>query len=408
MAALRCAALSALRKTAALHRSAPRGSRGFARPRRVEGYLQYYGLMKNQEGMLRDPLRIEAYQAALAAVAPQLQGATVMDIGTGSGILAFLAARHGARRVYAVEASRDIARVASRLARANGFTGVVEVVPKHLEDITDEEVAPGSVDVIISELFSHFLVGEVGLQVVTEARRRFLRPGGLVLPSTAWLRLSPFEDRELGAELRSRHAFWRQRDFYGLDLTAALPLAEEQTLRQNVVDVVDPAGLLVPPAEAPGHELDLAGPSDPGVWRQITFEAAFPRRTRDAVVDGLCGWWDALFPAPGGGPAPVLSTSPDAPPTVWAQCRFLLDRPLAAAATARLTAHCELRVSEARESYTLRLELRNHSTGAVSRAGPVELSNVYARHFASPMPFPAEAGHDELPRAPAPAHPAGP
>jgi len=393
-----------------LQRAAPRrpgtlrGRRGFAR--RVEGYLQYYGQMKNQEGMLRDPVRIEAYQAALASVSPQLQGATVMDIGTGSGILALLAARHGARRVYAVEASRDIARVASRLARSNGFTGIVEVVPKHLEEVTDEEVAPGSVDVIMSELFSHFLVGEVGLQVVTEARRRFLRPGGLVLPSTAQLRLSPFEDRELGAELRGRHAFWRQRDFYGLDLSAALPLAEEQTLRQNVVDVVEPAALLVAPSEAPSHELDLAGPDDPDVWRRISFEVAFPPRARDTVVDGICGWWDAFFPAPNGGPVPVLSTAPDATPTVWAQCRFLLERPLAVGATARLTATCELRVSEARESYVLRLELRNHATGVASRAGPVELSNVYARHFAAPMPFPTDMRHDGSELL-APSHPVG-
>ena len=39
-----------------------------------------------------------------------------------------------------------------------------------------EDIPLKSVDVIVSELFSHFLVGEVGLQVVTEAKR-FLKPG---------------------------------------------------------------------------------------------------------------------------------------------------------------------------------------------------------------------------------------
>ncbi|CAE8642566.1 unnamed protein product [Polarella glacialis] len=108
------------------------GRRSFAR--RIDGYLQYYGMLKNQEGMLRDKRRVEGYRQAFKAHAAQLQGATVMDIGTGSGILAFLAARYGAKKVYAVEASPDMARAASRLARANGLVGVVEVVPKHLQD----------------------------------------------------------------------------------------------------------------------------------------------------------------------------------------------------------------------------------------------------------------------------------
>lgn len=351
--------------------------RGFSGGR-IDGYLHYYGKLKNQEGMLRDRARVDAYKQALEAAAPLIRGATVMDIGTGSGILAFLAARCGAKKVYAVEASPDIARVASRLARANDLVGVVEVVPKHLEDITEKEVPPGSVDVIVSELFSHFLVGELGLQAVTVAKKRFLRPGGLVMPAHAWLKLSPFEDKALGAELRGRHAFWQRRDYYGFDLSAALPLAEEQMLRENIIDVVRPEELLVHPSAAPGHFLDLAGAEEPEEWRRIDFEVNFPSRPRDAVIDGLCGWWDAAF-AGAGDPAPMLSTSPDAPLTVWAQCRFLLDRPLAVAAEAPLTATVEMRANKARESYSLRLELRNGATGGVARAGPVELSNVYAR-----------------------------
>lgn len=366
--------------------------------RRMDGYLHYYGKLKNQEGMLRDRARVEGYRAGLLAAASRLRDATVLDIGTGSGIMAMLAAQCGAKKVFAVEASPEVARVASRLARANGFVGTIEVIPKHLEDITDEDISPGSVDVIVSELFSHFLVGELGLQPVTLARKRFLRPGGLVLPAIGRLMLSPFDDKELGAELRGRHSFWAQRDFYGLNLTSALKFAEEQSLCENVCDLVDPATLLVAPAEAPFEILDLAGPTDPDVWRLIEFEAQFPQRARDAVVDGLCGWWDIEFSGDGiSNPAPVLSTAPDAPPTVWAQNRFMLNRPLAAKATDRLAATCQLRMNSVRESYTLKIELRNRSSGSVSVAGPIELSNVYARHFASPLPFPVVDGDTQLP-----------
>lgn len=50
--------------------------------------------------MLRDKLRNAAYAAAITALAP---GRTVLDIGTGSGLLAMLAARAGAQHVYGCE-----------------------------------------------------------------------------------------------------------------------------------------------------------------------------------------------------------------------------------------------------------------------------------------------------------------
>lgn len=356
---------------------------------RIDGYTHYYGKLKNQEGMLRDSVRNEAYRAALEAASSRLKGATVMDIGTGSGLLAMLAARYGAAKVYAIEGSPEIARVASRLVRANGLAGIVEVIPKHLEDVSYDDIPANSVDVIVSELFAHFLVGEMGLQVVTLAKNRFLRPGGLILPEVAILKLSPFEDKELGAELRSRHRFWNQRDFMGLDLTSALPLAEEQQLKELILDVVEPEQLLVPPSASPGYKLDLASPDDPEVWRRIDFEVKFPSRSKDAIIDGVCGWWDATFSGDQmGDPPPELSTAPGSPSTVWAQCRFLLSKPLTVAATDTLTARCELRAHKGRESYSLRLELVNHSTGLKALAGPIELTDVYARHFAKPLAFP--------------------
>jgi len=357
--------------------------------RRIDGYLHYYGKLKNQEGMLRDVARVEGYKNGLESAASRIKGATVMDIGTGSGILALMAARLGAKKVYAIEASPEIARVASRLSRANGFMNVIEVVPKHLEEVTEDDIPAGSVDVIVSELFSHFLVGEIGLQPVTEAKTKFLKLGGLILPEVAWLKLSPFEDKALGAELRSRHRFWAQRDFYGFDLTSVLPIAEEQTVLENICDVVDPDSLLVSPADAPSKELDLVTPDDPTVWNRINFDLKFPPRKKDAVIDGLAGWWDVIFSGGGSDVSPVLSTAPDAPPTVWAQNRFLLNKPLHAAANAKLTANVRLKTHKLRDSYTLRITMTNHSTNQVSKAGPISLANVYARHFQQNIPFPS-------------------
>eukprot|EP00434_Breviolum_minutum_P028311 symbB.v1.2.025048.t1/scaffold2411.1/size79909/2 len=77
-----------------------------------------------------------------------------------------------------------------------------------------------------------------------------------------------------------------------------------------------------------------------------------------------------------------LSTAPDAPATVWAQCRFLLHKPLSVGARDKLQAECQLRCNKERESYSFQMKVLNKTTRMEADCGPIELSNVYARHFA--------------------------
>lgn len=60
---------------------------------------------------------------------------TILDVGTGSGILAIWSAKAGARKVYAVEATK-MAEHARELAKANGVQDIVEVIEGSMEDVT--------------------------------------------------------------------------------------------------------------------------------------------------------------------------------------------------------------------------------------------------------------------------------
>ena len=58
------------------------------------------GELREHAGYLGDGVKIAAYEVALASLAP---GRVVLDLGSGSGILGLLAARAGAKHVYAVD-----------------------------------------------------------------------------------------------------------------------------------------------------------------------------------------------------------------------------------------------------------------------------------------------------------------
>ena len=68
--------------------------------------------------MLEDHKRTGAYYQAVMQNRRQFEGKVVLDVGTGSGILAIFAAKAGAKKVYAVEAT-SMAKFAKELVKHN-------------------------------------------------------------------------------------------------------------------------------------------------------------------------------------------------------------------------------------------------------------------------------------------------
>jgi ribosomal protein L11 methyltransferase len=97
-------------------------------------------------------------------------GGRVLDVGTGSGILAIAAAKLGAREVLATDVDPDACRIAAENARVNGAGGAVRVLA------TLDECA-GPFDVILVNILARPLI-ELAPRLAA-----LLAPGGVVIGS---------------------------------------------------------------------------------------------------------------------------------------------------------------------------------------------------------------------------------
>lgn len=85
-------------------------------------------------------------------------GDVVLDSGTGSGILALMAARAGAKKVYAVEYDPYIAKLAAQNVAENGFSDIVDIV---VGDVRNVNFSKDTVfDVVIMEMLTTGMIDE--------------------------------------------------------------------------------------------------------------------------------------------------------------------------------------------------------------------------------------------------------
>jgi protein arginine N-methyltransferase 3 len=160
--------------------------------------------------MIQDKVRTSTYASFILTNPSIFRDAIVLDVGCGTGILSLFAARGGAKRVIAVDAS-DIAEKAEKIVKANGLDDVITVIRGKVEEITLPDGIT-HVDIIISEWMGYALLYESMLDSVLRARDRFLRPqGGVMAPSQCRMMLGLCEG---SAIYKERIGFWN--DVYGM------------------------------------------------------------------------------------------------------------------------------------------------------------------------------------------------
>lgn len=143
--------------------------------------------------MLNDSIRMESFKKAIFEVVKQ--GDVVCDLGTGTGILSQWALEAGAKRVYGIDFNKKILET----AKLNLVEFGERFIPLFGNSLNIQ--LPEKVDVIISETIGNFADNENCILYLKDAKYRFLKSDGVMIPSNLKQVLVPVHSPGLSQQI---------------------------------------------------------------------------------------------------------------------------------------------------------------------------------------------------------------
>ena len=227
-------------------------------------------MLEEHSGYLTDEKRTAAYRQALATTLTT--GDVVADLGCGTGIFGLLSLQAGAARVYEIESARiiDVARETFKRA------GCAERV-QFVRGSTFRVELPERVDVLVCDHIGYFGFDYGLFRLLNDARARFLKPGGRIVPGQVTLHLAPAEAPEAWAKA----APWS-----GAGIPDELRWLDELSLNSKHAVTLDPHALLAPAFASDKIDFHCGAP-------EVVKLAGRFKSDRAGVMHGLAGFFTA-------------------------------------------------------------------------------------------------------------------
>jgi predicted RNA methylase len=256
-----------------------------------------------------DGVRNPAYKRAVEAAVRS--NSVVLDLGAGLGLLGFIAARAGARKVYLVE-PETVIEVTRKVAQANGL-GNVECIQATAETL---ELA-AKVDIIVSVFTGNFLLTEDLLPSLFYARDHFLAPGGQLIPDRGRMLVAPVSApnyyRENVGNWSFAQAFAHGVENYGIDYEVARPYPANSLYYDSANNFK--AHLLADATCLMDMDFMTATKAECDSTVELSVKEG-------GKCHGWLGWFDMRLGQE------WLSTGPDADSTHWRQVFMPLEKPI--------------------------------------------------------------------------------
>lgn len=257
-------------------------------------------MLELQRKLLGDRTRNAAFHAALKRVIRKGKS-VVLDIGSGTGFLSFLAERLGAKECWLVE-SGDVADLGETLAVANGMERC-----RFVHAYSGDVPLPNG-DVVVSETLGNYALEEGIIDTMNDARS-YLKKGGALIPSS----LKQFACPVTSPRIQRSIDVWNVG--YGLDMEAARAIS----LQNMYVKTLKKSDLLNAGKAAVAWDAIDFRDENSNV-RSASLDWSIAKNT---VIHGIALWWEATLV-----PGIAISTSPLARPTHWEQIYLPLLQPI--------------------------------------------------------------------------------
>lgn len=255
-------------------------------------YLPYLPLIELQRKLLGDKIRNDAFYGALQKVIKRGK-TTVLDLGSGTGFLSFLASRLGAKHCTLIE-SGEIGSLAPLLAKRNKITHCT-FITAHSTDVPVSE----KVDVLVSETLGNYALEENIIESIEDGKR-FLKDGGVIIPG----KITQFACPIVSDRVQKDIDIWDTG--YELDLRET----REISLNNMYVKTLKKEDLLAEKnAIRAFDQIDFSKKNLSLRKAKETWVCAKPM-----TIFGFGLWWEAELV-----PGITLSTSPLEKPTHWEQ-----------------------------------------------------------------------------------------
>ena len=267
--------------------------------------VAYFSSLWMHETMIADAIRIDVYREAIRRhVKP---GDTIVDLGTGTGILSLFASERRPRRIYAIDHS-DVIEIARLVAKHNRVDNI-EFIRTNSRDFAP----PEKVDLILHEQMGHALFDENMIENIFELKRRILKPTGKILPGKFEVYLEP-----VCLKTTYRVPYIWEREIHGFDFKFFRGTKHLEQFKGNGYDCP------IIPAEGVDHFLCDPAPHlsfDMNAWGdrpELPRSIKVSRRTvRSGQMDGMLLYFRAIFDE-----ETSFDTSPLSPKTHWSNHLF--------------------------------------------------------------------------------------